>query len=207
MADIDEDVFFRGDIEEGAARPAGRWKDRDPWEKRKLIAQMVLASACMVSLLAFIMVPPHVYEAREASKFSMELTAFEGMNTTIGNTVSPLFSLKVRISNPRVLQSWCYNGGEVVVSYSGVTLAWGHVPRFCIHKGAPTEFTALPWGREVGLSDDLRRRLAMDMHVGTGQLLVEMRLFCDDKGLPSRYHGPLLYNFQLMLRGGKHIAN
>ncbi|CAL4947814.1 unnamed protein product [Urochloa decumbens] len=204
MADIEEDDFFRGDIEEGgAARPAGRWSD--PWEKRKLIALMVLGSACMVSLLAFIMVPAHVYQAREASEFSMELTGFEGLNTTIGNTVSPVFSLKVRISNPRVLQPWCYNGGEVVVSNSGVALAWGHVPRFCIHKAAPTEFTVLPWGRTVGLSNDLRRRLALDMHMGTGQILVDMRLFCDDKGLPSRYHGPLLYNFQLMLRGGKHI--
>ncbi|RCV27024.1 hypothetical protein SETIT_5G292400v2 [Setaria italica] len=206
MADIDEDDFFGGgtDDEDAGRRPT----DIDPWEKRKAIALMVLGSACLLSMLAFFMVPVHVYEAREASEFSMELTGFEGLNATIGNTVSPVFSLKVRISNPRVLQSWCYNGGEVVISYSGVAMAWGHVPRFCIHKGAPTEFTVLPLGRAVGLSDDLRRRLALDTHMGTGQILVEMKLFCDDKGLPSkRFHGPLLYKFQLMLRGGEDILN
>nr|CAB3477450.1 unnamed protein product [Digitaria exilis] len=61
------------------------------------------------------------------------------------------------MDNPRALQSWCYDSGEVVVSCSGVALAWGHVPHFCVHKGAPTEFTVRPLGRAVGLSDDLRR--------------------------------------------------
>ncbi|OEL36296.1 hypothetical protein BAE44_0002685 [Dichanthelium oligosanthes] len=209
MGDNGEDDLFRGATDdEGARRPtaAGRW--RDPWEKRKLIAQLVLASACMLSMLAFITVPVHVDQAREASEFSMELTGSEGLNATTDSTVSPVFGLKVHIDNPRVLLSWCYNGGEVVVSYSNVALAWGHVPRFCIHKGVPTEFTVLPWGRAVGLSDDLRRRLALDWHTGKGQILVEMKLFCVDQvWLSKRYHGPLLHKFQLMLRGGKHIVN
>jgi hypothetical protein len=40
------------------------------------------------------------------------------------------FSLKVRVENPRDRQPWCSNGRKVVVSYSGVALAWGRRARF-----------------------------------------------------------------------------
>lgn len=201
MADIDEEDFFRGGggiaLDEGAPRPRGRrW---DPWEKAMIIGQMTVVSAVMFTVLAFLIAFPYVYGAREASEFSKELTWFEGLDATTNNTVSPMFSLKTRINNPRVLlQPWCYNGGEVVVSYSGVALAWGHVPRFCVHKRTPTEFTVGPWGRAVGLSQDLRGRLALDTHTGTAQILVGMKLFYDDKGFT--YRGPLSRKFQLMLR-------
>nr|CAB3473403.1 unnamed protein product [Digitaria exilis] len=98
----------------------------------------------MLTILAFLLSPAFFYGAREAPVFSMVLTGLEGLNATTINgrrTVSPVFSLKARMDNPRALQSWCYDSGEVVVSYSGVALAWGHVPHFCVHKGAPTEFT------------------------------------------------------------------
>ena len=209
MADIDEDDFFREEAEAvddgGAPRPRpSKW--RVTKDKRKLLVQMVLGMAFLLSLIAVTIVPAHFYEARYASEFSMELTGIGGLDAAAidddGAAVSPVFGLRVHIDNPRVVLPWCYNGGEVAVSYSGVALAWGRVPRFCIRKGVPTEFTVLPWGREVGFSEDLRRRLASDRRMGTGQVLVEMRLFCDDnnKGLPSkRFIGPLLHKFQVML--------
>lgn len=207
MADIDEDDFFREEaaaVDDEVARRPTTSKWRVTPDKRKPIAQMLLGMAWLLSLMAVTMVPVHFYEAREASEFSMELTGVEGLDAAAiddGAVVSPVFGLRVHIDNPRVVLPWCYNGGEVAVSYSGVALAWGRVPRFCIRKGVPTEFVVLPWGREVGLSDDLRRRLASDRRTGTGQVLVEMRLFCDDKGLPSkRFVGPLLYKFQVMLK-------
>ncbi|KAF8670954.1 hypothetical protein HU200_050223 [Digitaria exilis] len=169
-----------------------------------LIGQMTVVSAVMFTVLAFIIAFPYVYGAREASEFSMELTGFEGLNATmVGSAVSPMFSLKARINNSRMLQSWCYDSGEVVVSYSGVALAWGHVPRFCAQKGALTEFTVRLWGRAVDLSSDLCRRLVLDVHTGTTQILVEMKLFYDNKGL--MYRGPLVRKFQLMLRGANTV--
>ena len=60
-----------------------------------------------------------------------------------------MFTLKVHLENPRaVLPPWCYVGGEVMVSYSGVALAWAHVPRFCMRKRVPVELT--PDGVAVG---------------------------------------------------------
>ncbi|RCV27021.1 hypothetical protein SETIT_5G292100v2 [Setaria italica] len=120
--------------------------------------------------LALIMVYALATHAREATEFSMEVSDFVGLNATrlgVGDPVPPSFTLKVRVENRGVLQPWCCNGSEVVVSYSGVVLAWGHVPRFCVQRRAPAEFRVLSWGMEIGLSEDLRRHLASDFHMGT----------------------------------------
>jgi hypothetical protein len=69
------------------------------------------------------------------------------------------FSLKVRVENPRDRQPWCSNGRKVVVSYSGVALAWGDVPGFCVQKKAERDLMLLPRGKGVGLSEGLRRHL------------------------------------------------
>jgi hypothetical protein len=106
-------------------------------------------------------------------------------------------------SKTRLVRPWCYSGGgEAVVSYSGVALAWGLVPRFCISKQGKmvVELTVLPWGRGVGLSDDFRRHLAEDWSMGAAQVKVETKLFYDDQGSSSsENNGPVLHAFQLML--------
>ncbi|CAO1945738.1 unnamed protein product [Urochloa humidicola] len=197
---IDDDDFF--------ARKPIAVRSRDPWEKSMLAARTVLASAALLSIVGLIMVSAVATHARAATEFTMEVSGFAGLNATTltlgdGTTVSPSFTLKVRVENRRVLQPWCYNGGEVLVSYSGVALAWGHAPRFCMQRRAPTEFTVLAWGREIGLSADLCRRLASDFNMGTTQVGIEMKVFHDDKGLSSSgtFNGPSLHSFQLMLRG------
>ncbi|CAO2197878.1 unnamed protein product [Urochloa humidicola] len=197
MANIDDDDFF--------ARKPIAVRSQDPWEKSMLAARAVLASATLLSMVGLIMVSAVATHARAATEFSMEVSGFAGPNATaLGDctTVSPSFTLKVRVENRRVLQPWCYYGGEVLVSYSGVALAWGHAPRFCMQRRAPTEFRVLAWGREIGLSEDLCRHLASDFNMGTTQVGVEMKVFHDDKGLSSSgsFNGPSLHSFQLMLR-------
>ncbi|KAJ1286832.1 hypothetical protein BS78_03G382200 [Paspalum vaginatum] len=132
--------------------------------------------------------------ATEVATFSVELAGFDGLNaTTLGNIVSPAFSLK----------PWGSNGGKVVVTYSGLALAWGDVPGFTVQKKAATELALVPWGRGVGLSENLRRRLASELFAGTVQVMVEMKLFSDanDWGpTSSTYSGASLQSFQLMLR-------
>ena len=66
--------------------------------------------------------------------------------------------------------------------------------------------TGSPSGREVGLSEGLRRRLASDWRVGTAQVLVDMKLFYEDFFSPQD-HGPSLHSFQLMLGGREQQVN
>ncbi|KAL6615402.1 hypothetical protein ACP70R_037672 [Stipagrostis hirtigluma subsp. patula] len=178
----------------------------DPWESSVLNARLTLLVVSMVSLFGLLFLLLSNAHDTEATAFSVELAAgFQGLinATAVGHTVSPAFALKVRAENRRVLLPWCYHGGEVVVSYSGVALAWGHVPPFCVRRKVPAEFTVVPWGRGVGLSEGLRRRLAADWRMGTIQMLVEMKLFFDDQGwASSEYPQPSLHLFQLMLKTG-----
>ncbi|PUZ55102.1 hypothetical protein GQ55_5G184800 [Panicum hallii var. hallii] len=198
MANIDDGDFF-------FARPPVAVRPRDPWEKAMFEAQMTLALATLLSVVVLIMVSASATHAREATEFSMEVSDFAGLdlNATLGGTASSSFALKARVENRRILQPCCYHGGEVVVSYSGVALAWSRVPRFCVRRVAPAaEFRVLSWGREIGLPEDLRRRLASDCRMGTARIVVEMKVFNDDKGMSSsgRFNGPSLRSFQLMLR-------
>ncbi|CAL4961768.1 unnamed protein product [Urochloa decumbens] len=159
----------------------------------------------LASFLALFMVVIFGSGATEVATFSVELAGFQGLNATQGNNVvSPTFSLKVRVENPRDLQPWCSNGGKVVVSYSGVALTWGDVPGFCVQRKASRDMVLLPWGKGVGLSEGLRRRLASELFAGTAQVLVEMKLFNDaNDWTPSEtYSGTSLQSFQLLLRAG-----
>lgn len=168
-------------------------------------AKLVHGSIFLASLLALFMVLLFGSGATEVATFSVELAGFQGLDAAaLGGVVSPAFSLKVRVENPRNLQPWCSNGGKVVVSYSGVALAWGDVPGFCVRRKAAAELVLLPWGKGVGLSEGLRRRLASDLLAGTTQVLVEMKLLNDaDDWSPSEtYSGTSLQSFQLTLTAG-----
>nr|CAB3456272.1 unnamed protein product [Digitaria exilis] len=167
---------------------------------------MVLIGVGVPFVMAALMASIFALDSRDATEFSMELTGFHGFNaTTLGHTVSPGFILRVRAENRHaVVKPWCYRGGDAIVSYSGVALAWGYVPRFCIErKKVPVELTVIPWGREVGLSEDLRRRLASDWKMGNAEVKVEMKVNYDEKGVssPERKDGPVLKSFQVMLTG------
>jgi hypothetical protein len=155
----------------------------------------------MIMIVCFFSVDPN-----ELAEFSVDLGAVEGLSngTVLGHTtVSPAFSLTVRAQNPSTLQRWCLNGGEVVVSYAGVALAWGRVPLFCVPRSGAAELSVVPWGREVGLPEDLRRRLVSERRVGTAEVLVEMKIFHLVHWMhSSRYSydvGTSLHSFKFML--------
>ncbi|RCV27034.1 hypothetical protein SETIT_5G293400v2 [Setaria italica] len=97
-------------------------------------------------------------------------------NATLGHTVSPAFDLTVHVENRRFFEAWCHNQGEVVISYSGVALAWGRVPGFCLRRRSAANFTVVTWGQKVYLSDDLRKRLTREWHTGTAKVDVDMKL-------------------------------
>ncbi|TVT99052.1 hypothetical protein EJB05_55608, partial [Eragrostis curvula] len=178
----------------------------NPWEKRMHITKLVLASIVLPSIMVAAMVFSIANKARFATEFSMELAGFEGFNSTLGHMVSPAFSLKVHVENHRFLQPhswWCYHGGEAVVSYSDVALAWGHVPRFCMKRRVPAELNVLAWARGVGVPEDLLRRLELERRIGTAQILVQLKLFYDD-GLTSAYRNQPSPSFKLLLKGDEH---
>jgi hypothetical protein len=150
------------------------WGQRLYWiicskrETGALTARLTFMAVSTLSAFALVVVLLVANDAKEATEFSMELAASEGLgNATASETLlSPAFGLKLRVKNARVLQPWCCdNGGEVVVSYSDAALTWGRVPPFCVQRRAPTELTLVPWGRGVGLTEDVRQRLASELRV------------------------------------------
>ncbi|XP_052147930.1 uncharacterized protein LOC127766814 [Oryza glaberrima] len=113
----------------------------------------------------------------EKAKYTMDLAAVEGMDVAaVSTVVSPAFNLKLRAENPRAFRPWCLDRGDVVVSYSGVALAWGRVPGFCVRRRAMAELTVVPWGKDVRLSEDLRDLLVSELQHGTAKVSVEMKL-------------------------------
>jgi hypothetical protein len=65
-------------------------------------------------------------------------------------------------------------------------------------RRVPTELTVLSWGRGIGLSEDLHRRLESERRMSTAQIMVEMKLLYDDR-LSTEHHGPPLRPFKLIL--------
>ncbi len=115
--------------------------------------------------------------AAEKVKYTLDLAAVEGMDVAaVSTVVSPAFNLKLRAENPRAFRPWCLDRGDVVVSYSGVALAWGRVPGFCVRRRAMAELTVVPWGKDVRLSEDLRDLLVSELQQGTAKVSVEMKL-------------------------------
>ncbi|KAL6614637.1 hypothetical protein ACP70R_036907 [Stipagrostis hirtigluma subsp. patula] len=161
---------------------------------------MAMLAAIAVFIIFFLLV---LLDEKNVAEFSMDLAAVDGLNGTVGRTVSPGFGLTVKVANPRTWQAWCSDGGEVVVSYAGVSLAWGRVPSFCVARKGTAELTAAASGRGVGLSDDLRRRFATEWSTSTASVVAEMKLFYDGNGWPCMYayRGVSLIRRGLALQG------
>lgn len=111
MPDIDEEASIGGTMVSDQGR-IGRLK-KPTMEKTLWKAKLALAAACSSCMFVLMIVVTVTIDAREATKFSVELTDFKGLNATVGPTVSPVFSLKVHANNPRVLKPLCYSDGKV----------------------------------------------------------------------------------------------
>ncbi|XBI65047.1 hypothetical protein VPH35_045009 [Triticum aestivum] len=177
--------------------------DDASWEENLTTARFIVGSTIMTAMTVFLIVYTFMGHTSKLAEVSVELAAFDGLDATLGRTVSPAFNLTVHVKNTLSWQAWCSNGGEVVVSYSGVALAWGDVPVFCVPRSATTELTVLPWGWEVGLSEDLHRRLVSESQMHTAEVLLEVRMFDPGSWMlceTETHHSMSLHRFKLMLR-------
>ncbi|XBI18587.1 hypothetical protein VPH35_060328 [Triticum aestivum] len=173
------------------------------WEENLTTARFIVGSTIMTAMTVFLIVYTFTGHTSKLAKVSVELAAFDGLDATLGRTVSPAFNLTVHVKNNLSWQAWCSNGGEVVVSYLGVALAWGDVSVFCVPRSATTELTVLPWGWEVGLSEDLHRRLVSESQTHTAEVLVEVRMFDPGSWMlceTETHHSTSSHTFKLMLR-------
>ncbi|KAG2613672.1 hypothetical protein PVAP13_4KG409100 [Panicum virgatum] len=197
----ESDVLWKAMMDDGM--------DHRPWwpRVRRLCrtARDLLAAAAAAAFL--IWVAQYFIDVRKVARFSVDLAGMEGLNATGGRTVSPAFVLTARVENPRALVPWCSAGGQAVVSYGGVSLAWGPVPAFCAPAKGSAELAVAAEGRGVGLSDGLRRALVAEWSAGTARAVVEMKLLYDGNGWSGTpaYEGVSLVRRQLTLPGqGPH---
>jgi hypothetical protein len=66
--------------------------------------------------------------------------------------------------------------GTVAVSYGGAVLAWGRAPEFCVAEGAQKRVRMVALGAGVGLSDELRGRMASERRSGSAEVDVDIVL-------------------------------
>ncbi|CAL4966906.1 unnamed protein product [Urochloa decumbens] len=189
VAAADEYVLLKP-IDDSTRQPRRRSRFR-------VALDFVLAAAAAAYLI--LTVQFFIDESKVAT-FSVELAAVERLNATAAAgraTVSTWFLLAAKVENPRALEPWCSIGGRAVVSYGGVSLAWGPVPGFCL----PTKGAAE--GRGVGMSEDLRRRFVEEWNAGTARVVAEMKLFYDGNGKSGTraYEGVSLVWRELTLPG------
>jgi hypothetical protein len=181
------------------------WRSKEhPWRRCKIALNILLAAALASYLIWAVR---FVIDDRKVARISVDLAGFEGLNATVGRTVSPGFNLMAKVENPRAMFRWCSVGGRAVVSYGGVSLAWAPVPGFCAPKKGAAELMVAAKASGVGLSDDLRRRFVADWNAGTARVVVEMKLFYDGNGKSGTraYQGVSLDRRELALPGpGAH---
>ncbi|TVU00057.1 hypothetical protein EJB05_54550, partial [Eragrostis curvula] len=194
-----EDDYAPLEPNDGSGEP--RWAR--PLRNCKFPVSYILL-AMMLALLICCYIQASVDEYKVA-RFSVGVDAFGGLTTTNATTavVSPWFVLAAKVENPRAWQPWRCAGGEAVVSYGGVSLAWGRVPGFVAPGKGSVVVTAAAAGKGVGLSEGLRRRFAAELSNGTAKVVAEMKLFYDGNGLPGLYgyKGVSLVSREVALQG------
>ncbi|KQK22078.1 hypothetical protein BRADI_1g65020v3, partial [Brachypodium distachyon] len=146
------------------------------WDRFLLRAQLSLSTILIWGVFLSMGVFMFSTDPNELAEFSVDLADVEGLVNA--RTVSPSFNLTVRVANPSAVHTLCLNGGEALVSYAGVGIARSHVvPALCVPRGAAAELTVVPWGWDVGLTEDVRRRLVSEWRVGAAEVSVEMKIF------------------------------
>ncbi|KAF7037217.1 hypothetical protein CFC21_047653 [Triticum aestivum] len=97
-------------------------------------------------------------------------------------TTSTAFNITLHAVNRRPADR-CYRQGEAVVLYSGLTVAWGRTPRFCVGAMHTRDVTVVAWADDgVQLPTLLRDQMAMERRAGSVELDVDLRLFRSDDG-------------------------
>ncbi|KAF8730461.1 hypothetical protein HU200_017039 [Digitaria exilis] len=100
----------------------------------------------------------------------------------------PKFNLTLRVDNDQDFAT-CREQVTATVLYGGtVVVGWADVPDFCVDKRASAELSVpLSHGDVVVLTDDMHRRMAVELRSGELELVVEMRLVFPKGFIPWDY--------------------
>ncbi|KAE8776902.1 hypothetical protein D1007_50396 [Hordeum vulgare] len=116
-------------------------------------------------------------------KFSIQVT--EARSPDAPRAAIPAdtaFNITLHAVNRRPLDR-CYRHGEAVVLYSGLTVAWGRTPRFCLGARDTRDVTVVAWADDgVELPTLLRDQMAVERRAGSLELDVDLRMFRSDDG-------------------------
>ncbi|CAM0903803.1 unnamed protein product [Alopecurus aequalis] len=130
-----------------------------------LVVQSALTLAVCIAMVPMVLFSPDPDRHQSlVPTFSVDLAGFDGIDTP-APVVSPTFNLTLHGASSRQSSEWwelCNERGTVAVSYAGAVLAWGRVPGFCVAEGAQKHVMMLALGAGVGLSDELRGRMASE---------------------------------------------
>lgn len=149
----------------------GGSKDRTACQDVGLLVKIVLMHFCPLLALACVF---HLLRHVDPY-FSVEVTGVEGLDPLRSPVISPDLNLTLHVDNGRQIRRDCREKSTVTISYNQVDIAWGEVPAFCVDKWSTTELDVPLSRQEVLLPQQLRNRMASDMHVGELELGVEMK--------------------------------
>jgi hypothetical protein len=116
--------------------------------------------------------------------FSVEVSGVEGLDPLLHGppVMSPELNLTFRVDNGRQIWRDCREEGTATVSYGQLDIAWGVVPPFCVDRWSTAELLVTLPRHDAILPQELRDRMASDLHVGELELLVEMETSRPQKG-------------------------
>ncbi|RCV34524.1 hypothetical protein SETIT_7G166000v2 [Setaria italica] len=113
--------------------------------------------------------------------FSVDVAGLDGLDgPEPAPTVNPAFNLTLHGVSPRchiMSLGMCQERGAVAVSYAGAVLAWGRVPTFCVPVHGQRHVGMVALGADVGLSDELRGRMASERMSRSAELEVWTVIF------------------------------
>jgi hypothetical protein len=170
---------MKPDLEAGASPHAPTAAEKHETLRIALLWAVTLAASIAFSVLLVLFVPDPDQHQFFVPTFSVDIAGFDGLDgpTTV---VSPTFNLSLHgVSSSPISSESCefYNErGTVAVSYAGAVLAWGRVPEFGIREGAQKHVRMVALGAGVGLSDELRRRMASERRSRSAEVDVDMVL-------------------------------
>ena len=108
--------------------------------------------------------------------FSVRVNGAHGLDPMSGPVIRPCFNLTLRVDNNQDFTT-CREEVTVTVFYGGaVVVGWADVPDFCVEKRSSAELSVPLSHADVVLTNELRRRMALELRSGELELGVEIRL-------------------------------
>lgn len=158
-----------------------------PRSCRELLRWHLIVVLVICLVVAVLALGSHFYTAMvyaNAPSFTVRLAGCDGIDAARpAHIVSPAFRLTLRMNKT------CADRADVVASYAGVALGWARVePRDCAGERPGRDVAVVACGHGVGLSRDLRERMASERRrAGTVELDVEVTVYND---VPDRFFAP-----------------